>query len=79
MLKNLNKKKDIRCGQCNKKLGEGVYVVLSIKCPRCKAINNIRAESPQPERLAPPILGGDERPGKTGQHGQQTTQESHHR
>ncbi|MGN6260259.1 MAG: Com family DNA-binding transcriptional regulator [Ralstonia sp.] len=40
---------DIRCGQCNRKLGAGEYVRLSIKCPRCGAFNVLRAESPAPE------------------------------
>ncbi|MEN5179190.1 Com family DNA-binding transcriptional regulator [Comamonas testosteroni] len=41
---------EIRCGQCHRKLAEGTYVVLSIKCPRCGAMNSLRAESPAPER-----------------------------
>ncbi len=41
---------EIRCGQCDKKLGEGIYLVLSIKCPRCGTMNSLRAESPTPER-----------------------------
>lgn len=39
-------KQDIRCGACGRKLGEGAYQVLSIKCPRCGTINHLRAESP---------------------------------
>ncbi len=31
--------KDIRCRVCTKKLAEGEYVRLSIKCQRCKALN----------------------------------------
>ena len=39
---------DIRCGQCRRKLGEGVYTRLAIKCPRCRALNPITAQSPAP-------------------------------
>ncbi|RMW96046.1 Com family DNA-binding transcriptional regulator [Allofranklinella schreckenbergeri] len=42
---------DIRCGQCGKKLGQGSYICLAIKCQRCKTVNHLRAQSPQP---APP-------------------------
>lgn len=31
---------EIRCGCCRKKLAQGEYVVLSIKCPRCKTLNH---------------------------------------
>ena len=41
---------EIRCGACRRKLGEGVYTALTIKCPRCGAINSLRAESPPPAR-----------------------------
>jgi len=41
--------KDIRCGACRRKLGEGVYTHLSIKCPRCGTINQLRAVRPSPE------------------------------
>jgi len=40
---------DIRCGTCSKKLGEGIYQTLQIKCPRCKTLNFLRAESTQSE------------------------------
>ncbi|UCU94032.1 Com family DNA-binding transcriptional regulator [Hydrogenophaga taeniospiralis] len=39
---------EIRCGSCRRKLGEGTYTVLTIKCPRCGGMNHLRAESPQP-------------------------------
>lgn len=45
---------EIRCGACRRKLGEGTYQALTIKCPRCGAMNHLRAESPPPhaaERL----------------------------
>ena len=41
---------EIRCGACRKKLGEGIYARLIIKCPRCGALNSLRATSPEPER-----------------------------
>lgn len=36
----------IRCSSCNKKLAEADYRQLSIKCPRCGAINNLKAVEP---------------------------------
>ncbi|CAN7438703.1 Com family DNA-binding transcriptional regulator [Acidovorax sp. LjRoot118] len=45
---------EIRCGECRKKLGEGEYTVLTIKCPRCGAVNTLRAMSPPPERHRAP-------------------------
>ncbi|MEO8119538.1 MAG: Com family DNA-binding transcriptional regulator [Rhodoferax sp.] len=42
---------EIRCGQCQRKLAEAEFVRLSIKCPRCGTLNDVRAMSPQPERL----------------------------
>ncbi|MFE1572299.1 Com family DNA-binding transcriptional regulator [Comamonas odontotermitis] len=41
---------EIRCGSCGRKLGEGIFQILSIKCPRCGTINSLRALSPTPER-----------------------------
>ncbi len=41
---------EIRCGNCSKKLGAGEYTRLSIKCPRCKALNELSATSAVPER-----------------------------
>ena len=41
---------EIRCGQCFRKLGQGRYIHLVIKCPRCKALNDLRAAGPEPER-----------------------------
>jgi phage FluMu protein Com len=40
---------EIRCGACGKKLGYGIYQTLQIKCPRCKTLNFLRAESTPPE------------------------------
>ena len=36
---------DIRCGNCRRKLAEGVYIQLAIKCPRCGAFNQLSAKS----------------------------------
>lgn len=40
---------EIRCGECNKLLGKGIALDLSIKCPRCGTINHVRAQSPNKE------------------------------
>lgn len=42
---------EIRCGQCARKLGEGEYIILAIKCPRCGAMNQLSASRAEPERL----------------------------
>lgn len=42
---------ELRCGTCGKKLGEGIYQALRIKCTRCKTMNYLRAESTIPEHL----------------------------
>ncbi|MDR3370730.1 Com family DNA-binding transcriptional regulator [Rhodoferax sp.] len=41
---------EVRCGACGKLLAIGDYKRLQIKCPRCRALNDLRAESLQPER-----------------------------
>lgn len=33
------KQNEIRCGACRRKLGEGEYTRLTIKCPRCGVLN----------------------------------------
>ena len=40
----------VRCGKCSKKLAEAEYVRLSIKCPRCGTMNQMKAASLKPER-----------------------------
>ncbi|MGE4281998.1 MAG: Com family DNA-binding transcriptional regulator [Magnetospirillum sp.] len=41
----------IRCASCGKLLAKAeAYSVIEIKCPRCRAINILRAASPAPER-----------------------------
>ena len=34
---------EIRCGACSRKLGEGEYTRLVIKCPRCGAMNQFQS------------------------------------
>ncbi|WP_082139925.1 Com family DNA-binding transcriptional regulator [Desulfovibrio sp. TomC] len=46
--------RDIRCGKCNRLLAKGEALSLSIKCPRCGAINHVRATNPDLERLRAP-------------------------
>ncbi|MFJ2990921.1 Com family DNA-binding transcriptional regulator [Collimonas sp. NPDC087041] len=58
---------DIRCGNCSKKLGEGEYIALAMKCPRCGTLNHLRAESSEPERHRVPVIGAA--------HGPQTTKQ----
>lgn len=48
---------DIRCGSCNKLLGKGTFDTVSIKCPRCKTLNTLRAMSPIQERHVAPVKG----------------------
>ncbi|MBW7903126.1 MAG: Com family DNA-binding transcriptional regulator [Rhodocyclaceae bacterium] len=43
--------KEVRCSNCNRKLAEAEYIRLSIKCPRCGAINELKAI--EPPRRAP--------------------------
>lgn len=40
---------EIRCKNCNKLLGKGQVLILSIKCSRCKTINHMRAVSSNKE------------------------------
>ncbi|HGL5374053.1 TPA: Com family DNA-binding transcriptional regulator [Citrobacter farmeri] len=49
--------KEIRCGHCRRKLAEGAFFCLSIKCPRCGTLNYLSAESikSEPERHGTPI------------------------
>lgn len=45
---------EIRCGNCRKKLAEGEYIRLAIKCPRCGAFNQLSAQSaPQEPQRGP--------------------------
>ncbi|WP_449246446.1 Com family DNA-binding transcriptional regulator [Desulfarculus baarsii] len=43
-----------RCGSCNRLLAKGEALNLAIKCPRCGAINHLRAVSPIVERRRAP-------------------------
>ncbi|WP_084637572.1 Com family DNA-binding transcriptional regulator [Paludibacterium yongneupense] len=51
---------EIRCGQCGRKLASGRYLELIIKCPRCRAMNHLKAESLTPERPGAPRHGEDD-------------------
>ncbi|WP_132257539.1 Com family DNA-binding transcriptional regulator [Paucimonas lemoignei] len=48
---------EIRCGNCNKKLGAGEYQRLQIKCPRCGTMNHLKAESLENERPGASVNG----------------------
>ena len=44
--KATGKNPELRCGGCRRKLAEGEYVRLAIKCPRCGVLNHYRASTP---------------------------------
>jgi len=46
--------KDIRCTCCHKKLAEGEFIHLTIKCPRCKTLNILSTRSATTERPGTP-------------------------
>ncbi|WP_082752780.1 Com family DNA-binding transcriptional regulator [Janthinobacterium sp. B9-8] len=48
---------NIRCAQCHKKLAEGRYLELSIKCPRCGAFNYLKAPSLQSDPISGSLAG----------------------
>jgi phage FluMu protein Com len=37
----------IRCGNCNRLLGKGTALDLSIKCPRCGCMNHVKEHKPE--------------------------------
>lgn len=39
--------KEVRCSKCNKKLAEADFRQLAIKCPRCGAMNVLKAIEPR--------------------------------
>ncbi|MEW6562700.1 MAG: Com family DNA-binding transcriptional regulator [Pseudomonadota bacterium] len=41
---------EIRCGSCNRKLADGEFIRLAIKCPRCGTLNQLMATSHPPAR-----------------------------
>jgi phage FluMu protein Com len=43
--------KDVRCGACSKLLARALFERVQIKCSRCSTLNDVRAKSPQLERL----------------------------
>ncbi|ADP86180.1 Com family DNA-binding transcriptional regulator [Nitratidesulfovibrio vulgaris] len=40
--------RELRCGVCHRLLAKGEAIELAIKCPRCGAMNHLRAMSPSP-------------------------------
>ncbi|HHV48636.1 MAG TPA: Com family DNA-binding transcriptional regulator [Rhodocyclaceae bacterium] len=44
--------KEVRCKNCNRKLAEAEYIRLDIKCPRCGAMNNLKACEPPDTELS---------------------------
>lgn len=66
--------KEIRCEACSRKLAEGEFIRLAIKCPRCKTLNHLNAQSAmsaksvrnQPERHGAPA------PERSSRHGDQS-------
>jgi len=50
---------EIRCGHCRKKLAEGEFIRLAIKCPRCGTLNDLSAKGVIPctthERHGAPV------------------------
>ncbi|WP_331428941.1 Com family DNA-binding transcriptional regulator [Delftia sp. ZNC0008] len=53
---------EIRCGSCRRKLAEGEYTRLSIKCPRCGAFNQLSASSAPSELLRGPTAEINDKP-----------------
>ncbi|MCX7506594.1 MULTISPECIES: Com family DNA-binding transcriptional regulator [Delftia] len=53
---------EIRCGSCRRKLGEGVFSRLAIKCPRCGAFNQLSASSATPEPQSGPTAEINDKP-----------------
>ncbi|MPT03590.1 MAG: Com family DNA-binding transcriptional regulator [Delftia sp.] len=53
---------EIRCGSCRRKLGEGVFSRLAIKCPRCGAFNQLSASSATPELQSGPTAEINDQP-----------------
>ncbi|MBD9530910.1 Com family DNA-binding transcriptional regulator [Comamonas sp. CMM01] len=53
---------EIRCGNCHRKLAEGVFTRLAIKCPRCGAFNQLSAQSAPQEHQRVPIADTNVKP-----------------
>ncbi|WP_159672417.1 Com family DNA-binding transcriptional regulator [Andreprevotia sp. IGB-42] len=51
---------EIRCVHCSKKLAEGQFTWLTIKCPRCRGTSIFRATAPTPERQRAPSPGAND-------------------
>lgn len=62
---------EVRCGKCSKKLAEGNFQSLSIKCPRCGTLNFLSATGAKSERHGTPSRShhaSDQRKPATGQY-----------
>ncbi|WP_250870478.1 Com family DNA-binding transcriptional regulator [Hafnia paralvei] len=46
--------KEVRCCRCHRLLAKASYSYIQIKCPRCKAFNELRASSPLPSAIERP-------------------------
>jgi|GEM_PF-1038780 len=47
----------IRCRQCQRKLAQGQYIALAIKCPRCRTLNQFTFPIPFSfERHRTPVM-----------------------
>jgi phage FluMu protein Com len=49
--------REVRCGNCRKKLFEGSFSEIDIKCPRCGTMHKLRTQSPEPEGRRAPDSG----------------------
>lgn len=47
--------KEIRCAQCARKLAEGEFVRMVIKCPRCGAMNFLKVTEPLTSAARPQL------------------------
>ena len=43
---------ELRCGNCNRLLGKGTVILLTIKCPRCGTMNVIQSAGDQVDQSA---------------------------
>lgn len=53
--------REVRCGNCQRKLAEAEFDRLKIKCPRCGTLNDVRAMRPSTERHGAPCSTKEDR------------------
>ncbi|MEB0012571.1 Com family DNA-binding transcriptional regulator [Glaciimonas sp. Gout2] len=58
----------IRCGHCARKLGEGEYISLAIKCPRCGTLNHFTIPSLRATRSVPACQRASDKESPHGWH-----------